>query len=291
MDGTQLLVGAFATPWPGTVLFKNDQGGALLGQLHNNCVLGVLSTALMPAASHLWDHSSQLQVEIYDGHLSSVTSLDVLNGLNQIAVQKNDGQCEIVGFEHAQLLGAGVYRLSGLLRGQSNTIAAVDELADAGNAIIFLTDAIAYSPVTNAQLDQSLDVSAFAGSSDLIGQGVEIPLLPNLAKPFAPVHAKAKQMAGTQDISITWHRRTQIGGDSWSGNDVPLDFSPEMYLVSMFDGAVPVRQITCSMARATYSSAQQIDDFGAALSPFVFEVSQISAVQGTGAPVTGSFTG
>ena len=290
MEGTQLLVGAFSDPWPGTVSFKNDQDGALLGQLASSSILGILSNPLNPATPDLWDRTSQLHVEIYSGHLSSVGAFDALNGANRIAVLKNNGQCEIVGFENAQLLGPGKYALSGLLRGQNNTMDAAAELADAGNGFAFINGSTAFAPVSNERLDQSIFATAFAGNLDLVGQPVEIMLSHELAKPFAPVHARAKRNGASQDIVITWQRRTQIGGDSWAGSDVPLDFSPEAYVLSIFDGATLVRQIDCSAAQYIYSSADQTTDLGAALTPFTFEVRQVSAVHGPGAALLGSFS-
>lgn len=70
---------------------------------------------------------------------------------------------------------------------------------------------------------------------------------------------------GTGDIAVTWIRRTRsLAGDSWTAPDVPLGEASESYdLEILTSGGLLVRSVTAlGTAAWTYSSAQQIADFG-----------------------------
>ena len=289
VDGSKLIVAAFADPWPGSVSLTNSIGGALVSQLASPAIMGELTADLLPAISVLWDRKSQLMLNMFRGHLSSVSELEVLNGANRIAILKNDGQCEIVGFMDAELIGVGQYKLSNLLRGQSNSFEASAVLADSGNRALLLNDAVDYLPIQNAQLGLDLDIVAYAGASDLEGQTFSYSISEELAKPLAPTHLSAKKIDASNDIKISWQRRSQVGGDSWAGVDIPLDFAPETYAVHIFDGVSLVREIIVTTNSWTYEAADQIADLGSALASFDFTISQVSTVHGTGKNTAASF--
>ena len=80
-------------------------------------------------------------------------------------------------------------------------------------------------------------------------------------------------------------RHRQLGRD-----DAPLDFVPEAYRVTIFNGVTPVRTIDATTATVAYSLAQQSADFGAPPASFAFTVAQKSPLYGPGHAATATFT-
>ncbi|MBC8050742.1 MAG: hypothetical protein H7X92_11450, partial [Chitinophagales bacterium] len=80
-------------------------------------------------------------------------------------------------------------------------------------------------------------------------------------RPLSPVHVCGARVGG--DLSISWVRRTRVGGDSWEAPDVPLAEEREAYEVDVMNGALIARILTITAPSAIYTTAQQIADFGA----------------------------
>ena len=81
-------------------------------------------------------------------------------------------------------------------------------------------------------------------------------------------------------LQVTWVRRTRIGGDDWTGEDVPLGESAERYRVEVRkDGAVR-RQTDVTLPHWSYDPAAQALDGVAP--PYRIAVAQISSEFGPG---------
>ena len=63
----------------------------------------------------------------------------------------------------------------------------------------------------------------------------------------APCTSAARARAG--DLTLTWVRRTRIGGDSWDGVEVPLGEDSERYEIDILDGADVMRTLVRHDAR------------------------------------------
>jgi len=100
-------------------------------------------------------------------------------------------------------------------------------------------------------------------------------------KPLSPVHVRALRGAGG-DITLTWIRRTRIGGDGWDGAEVPLGEESERYEVDILNGDAVVRTIMSTTAACVYSAADQVVDFGSAQAALAVAVHQISPAYGRG---------
>ncbi len=103
-------------------------------------------------------------------------------------------------------------------------------------------------------------------------------------RPLAPVHLKAWRGGGSDDVTLSWVRRTRLGGDGWDGSDVPLGEEREAYAVEILSGGAVVREVAAEAAPVTYTAAQQEADFGAAVTSLDWRVSQLSASFGRGVP-------
>jgi hypothetical protein len=96
------------------------------------------------------------------------------------------------------------------------------------------------------------------------------------------VHVRASRAGG--DVSITWLRRTRIGGDSWETPDVPLSEDGESYEVDILDGASVVRTLTASTPGVVYAAVEQTADFGSAQPSYDIRIYQLSSSYGRGTP-------
>ena len=291
IDGSRLILGAYADPWPGEVVIKNDANGTLVSRISTRATVGVLTNTLLPGSTGLWDRDNEIIVTLYGGHLSASTELETLGGANRLALINDAGSWEIVGFAAAELISAGTYRLTNLLRGTGQTQKAALQSASAGNLALLLNGAVEVSPVASAQLETTIALKAYAGTNDLVGQGLSRFLGLDVAKPLAPANLIARKSIGSNDIELEWKRRTKIGGDGWAGANVPLDFSPEVYKITILNGANVVRSVTSNIAALTYLESEQVQDFGASLFNFTFSVQQVSAALGPGHKATGVFNG
>jgi hypothetical protein len=103
-------------------------------------------------------------------------------------------------------------------------------------------------------------------------------------KPLSPVHLKGSRN-GVGDLTITWKRRTRIGG-GWRDNaEVPLGETSEFYEVEILNGVAVVRTVAASSPAITYTAAQQTADFGSVQTAIAVRVYQLSATVGRGTPL------
>ncbi|HTM79299.1 MAG TPA: phage tail protein, partial [Devosia sp.] len=276
---TQLALAAYAQPWPGAVGMA-DSNGRSLTRLTRRAIIGETVEPLPSGPSGIWDRAASLTVKLYGGHLSALDELAVLAGANRLAVETDSGDWEIIGFAQAELIAPATYRLSQLLRGQGGTVPAIGPAAS-GRSVFLLDTRIGVLPVSAQWLGTTASLIAYAGSDDLTGTAVtaDFGLAPVL--PLAPVHLRAKRDA-MGNIALSWVRCSRADGDGWGVVDAPLEHVPERYLVSIFVGATLVRSFETGASAATYSSAEQLADFGAPAPAFDFTIQQISPVFGPG---------
>lgn len=260
-------VAVAAEPWPGGIAFYKSvtgQGFALDRVVTKAATLGRTASALFAGATSRWDWSQTLTVTLASGALASASEAAVLAGANVAALETPEGDWEVVQFQNAVLTAPSTYELTGLLRGQAGTEAAMRAPLGPGARFVLLDRAIAelglgdgerglariwaYGPSVKPLDDASYvrETRAFAG----VG-----------LRPLSPVHVRAARLAGG-DIRLSWVRRTRIGGDGWEGTDVPLGEEEERYEVDIVSGGTTIRRLNETMPAAIYTAAMQVADFG-----------------------------
>jgi len=283
---SRLLLAASAKPWPGEVAFDEEVTGTVLARAAAPAVLGELTAALPAGSFGEWDDTSKVRLRAYSGHFSSASEAAVLAGSNRLAVLGDDGEWEVLGFAEAELLAPGLYELSHLLRGMDGSASG----AAAMGRRVFVPDSRAVSvPVDGAWLDTTMNLRAFAGRSDVTGQAlaVEIGLGPVL--PLAPTNLVATRTLPLGDITLTWSRRSRADPNGTGAGVPALEYVPEAYRVTIFNGASPVRSIDVGAVLAAYPATLQLLDFGSLPASFTFTVAQMSAGFGAGHPAQGVF--
>jgi hypothetical protein len=279
-------VAASQSPWPGGVAIYGSPeatGFRLRAVATVPATIGVTLTSFSAGPLGVFDYANRLQVEISGGELTSASKLQVFAGANTAAVRNEAGEWEVIQFTTATLLAPRTYEISGLLRGQAGTEAAMRSPLAAGARVVFLNAAHVSLNLAPAEIKLPLNWRYGPSSRDIgdisytsavhAFQGVGL-------RPLSPVHLSGARNGG--DLTISWIRRTRIGGDSWDTEDVPLSEASEAYDVDILDGTTVKRTLSVTSASALYTAAQQTADFGAPQTQVSVMVYQKSAAYGRG---------
>ncbi|GAB4269138.1 MAG: glycoside hydrolase TIM-barrel-like domain-containing protein [Pararhodobacter sp.] len=274
-------------PWPGSVAVYDAPGGegafALNRTMDRRATIGLTRTPLFRAEASRWQRGPGVEVEFAaSAVLASATLSEVLEGANLAAIGTGAGW-ELFQFTEATLLEPGVWRLSGLLRGQFGTEPLIPD-AWAPEAVVVLIDGAVDQVTLPAALRGVArrwrigpaalpydDPSYVERTEAFLGVGL---------RPYAPAHLRATRFAPGAPLDVVWTRRTRLGGDSWEGVEVPLSEEREHYLLRVrYNGSV-VREELLDAPAYVYDPGEQAADGVAG--PFTLEVAQVSATYGAG---------
>jgi hypothetical protein len=116
----------------------------------------------------------------------------------------------------------------------------------------------------------------------------QLALAGNDLKPYAPVHLASNGNAWGTNITLSWFRRTRLGGE-WvdTFETVPLAEDAEAYELEILGGTggSVLRTATgIGSPSFVYTTAMQSADFGTPQTELTFRVYQISAQVGRGFP-------
>jgi hypothetical protein len=272
--------------WPGGVVTRSNDSGQTWKPIQgfsSPVVTGLAPVALPIHACDVIDRDNTLTIEIYSSGmtLSSITEAQMMTGMNWFAYGV-DGRWEICRFVNATLNADGTYTLDTLVRGARGTEWATG-VHEAYDTFVFLSDADMafinadvqylgvdrlYRGLTVAQdID---DVTNTTFSYD----GVNL-------KPLSPVHLAG--VLNVNDWDLSWVRRSRLSTSWWTtGVERLMGEATESYEIDIMDGADVVRTLTATTNAVTYTSAQQVTDFGGNQSTLTFRVYQLSATVGRG---------
>jgi hypothetical protein len=281
----------YAAPWPGAVLLYRAAGSigfSLDAAASAPACIAATDSDFYSGPLWRFDRVNDLYLTLIAGTLESKSELEILNGANTLALQNADGQWEVLQFETAELVGPKAYKLSGLLRGLGGTEGAMRDPVAAGACAVILDGALVqpgfsfgqrtltftyrYGPAGDDFSDSSYvqDTRAF-GAVGL--------------RPFAPTHLRGYRNYSTGDWTLSWIRRTRIGGDDWEASEVPLGETSEAYDLEIYDvPGTTLKRTFSSVASQSqlYTAAQQTSDFGSTQWNFTARVYQKSDAFGRG---------
>jgi hypothetical protein len=276
------------TNWTGGVLLDSSDNSNFSQEdaTSLNATYGYATTTLA-APREPWelDTVNTVTVQPVTGSLAGDTLANVLNGSNALILGN-----EIIQFVNCIDNGDGTYTLSNLLRGRRGTEWACG--THGANELFVM-------PSSGAQRVQ--DPLSVLGQT-LYYKGVTVGQDPSTVtsqtlaisgadlKPYAPAGIGGT-VDGSGNITITWIRRTRIGGEAdWADGvaDVPLSEDAELYDVDILNGSTVVRTFTNLTAPVCiYYAAQQTADFGSTQASVTANVYQKSAQVGRGYKGTG----
>jgi len=281
-------VTAHASPWPGAVAFyrsPESSGFSLNTLVAAQATLGVTETDFYSGPTSRFDKGNTLRVKLDNGTLESVTEAALLGGTNGAAVQNADGDWEVFQFRDAELVALGVYDLSVLLRGQGGTEAAMRDPVPAGARFVLLDSAVAAVDMTPEDIGRDFNWKFGPSNRDIAHQSYSSALHAFAGvglRPLSPVHVRGRRAPGSDDVTLTWVRRTRLSGDSWEAVEVPLAEESEAYEVDILDAGMAVRTLSANAPSAVYTEADQTADFGAPQPAYTVRIHQISQFYGRG---------
>ncbi len=269
--------------WAGATVYSSPDESAwsLLARRSSESTIGKATTVLASGPIGIWDRGNTLDVEMFDGELSSAPEYDVLNGSNWLLVGN-----EIVGFSVATLLGtttggARQYRLSVLARGLRDTADGVATHALNERVVRLNTTSLDASSPPYAQLGTSRKFRGVPTGATVESQTSKTVLLSGRTlRPFSPADVR-----GTRDVSnnlaITWRRRSRAPSRLFQA---PLALDDQrVYDVVIKVGPTVVRTERVVDAEVyDYSAAAQTTDGITPGDPVDVELYQISATVGRG---------
>jgi hypothetical protein len=282
--GLYLAGYGLATTWPGEVAYWSQDGSAYTRATSMNTpvVSGVATTVLGDHGPYTWDRANTVRVRLARGSLSSLDELSVLNGGNAGLLGN-----EIIQWQTATPIDASTWELSLLLRGRKGTEWASASHASGERFVLIESATWRRYAMDSAHLHSTrywkgVTVGALltaTGYQSFINSGKGL-------KCYAPV-----RLAGTRDgannLTLTWLRRTRIGGEWNDLTDVPLGETAELYDLEVLDapgGAVLRTVAGLSSATYTYTATDQTSDGITPGDSVSVRVYQINATLGQGYP-------
>jgi hypothetical protein len=258
-------VAAAQQPWPGAVAFYRSpetSGYTLRATATVAATTGETLDALPSGPEGRLDAATRIRVRLDRGELSSVTRIALLAGANAAAIETGDGTWEVLQFQTATLVAPATYELSSFLRAQAGTDGAMLPSLAAGARFVLIDAAL--TPVDMSSADIGLPFNwRFGPASRNLGDATYATASHTFTgaglRPLSPVHVRGSRASG--DLTITWVRRTRIGGDSWGAPEVPLAEENESYEVDILDGSTVVRTLAASTPSVVYTAAEQTIDF------------------------------
>jgi len=275
--------------WRGADVRRSIDGGSTYSSMNKvgvRSVIGDVPVALAVGPTDFWDRGNTLTVTLdYAGAtLESVSEDLVIAGYNAAWLGPATGQGgEVIQFATATLVGPGQYTLSNLLRGRLGTEANTTHGANEVFVLLRTTTlgrsefgpadwyySRLFKPVS--VLTNEVDTTAQAFTNNGVGK-----------MPKSPVHV-AGVRDGSNNLSLSWVRRTRLQVPGLGLGPVPLGELTEAYSIDVYSGASVVRTITATTPAASYTAAEQTADGLTPGNPVTLRIYQLSDVRGRGFP-------
>jgi hypothetical protein len=279
--GFYVAVAAFdpSAAFTSAVLYSSfdDLAYSVADFVNAETTMGRCTTTLADGVVGKWDNRNTLTVELHHGELESKTEQEVLNGANFALVGS-----EVIAFKTATLVDTDTYQLSGLLRGMRGTEGECDGHAADETFVLLNSAGLLRKDANLAVVGTTRYYKAVPSggvAADVGGQAFTFN--GRALKPFAPCHVKGAR-DGSNDLTITWVRRSRAVTDIFNEGLAPLLEESESYEVDIMSGSTVLRTITATSPTCSYTAAQQTADGLTPGDPVTVRVYQISASVGRG---------
>ena len=281
-----------STPYPGAAIFKSTDSFvtySLEATVDESAVLGFTTSALSSwTGPRVFDERSKVRVNVGTaGVITSTTRAAMLADpyLNAFMIGN-----EVVRVRDADLVSAGVYDLSGFLRGRLGTEWAMTGHASGEDVVMLRSAGLRRMLLQNNQLGVSQSYRGVTRGRAVSTAATEniTPMARNLM-PRAPKRVRVRRNT-SGDITFEVMRRTRFSTRRGSvlGSSVPLGENEERYELDLFTvGSPQGAAITLTIEftnTLTYTAAEQVADFGQVMTygTLVVQAYQISNAVGRG---------
>lgn len=275
----------------GATLFDSGNGQDYQPQLDvtQAGVIGVTQgiLAAWSGGPNTLDPRSVVRVSLPGATLASITREQLFaDDTAHYAAIGNTGRWEIVKWQTATLISAGVYDISNMLRGQRGTEPQISGHL-AGDLFIPLTpEALRRLPLDIGQINLSRFYRLVTFGRDLdTADTVQAQSTGAALRPLTPVWPRKTIDHATDDLVLEVQRRTRLIVPGWPVTQVPpqgevtLRWRWEIYSSGF---AALLRTVDTTEPTLRYTSAQQVADFGANQTSVSVRVCQLSDLVGRG---------
>jgi hypothetical protein len=251
--------------WQGAATYSStdDSNWGTVSSANVETKVGVTQSTLGDASIHTWDRINTLDVEMYHGELTSASEEQVLAGVNAMVVGD-----EIIGFCTATLTGtnpttgAKQYTLSQLLRGRVNTGGATAGHGATEEVVLLESSLVQFVSHQASSIGDTRYwrcVAKFADIGDYASQSAS--LNGSTVTPWSVAKLKGVR-DGSDNIDVTWSRRTRLSYNLFSTSEFPLDEPFEQYDVEYYDGSDNLLRTEAGLTSPadTYTAAEQTTD-------------------------------
>ena len=291
--GFYLAVGAESAQWRSATVFSSGNGSAYIPQetITATTIVGRVDYELLETAVSGTFEPYNSTVVSFQHSLnvpSSITYADMLTS--------NEVNLMLIGEELVQFLSAEpasdyddyvalkLYRLTGLLRGIKGTPTNTHDYYE--DATLIQMSGLRFRTLNSAEMA----VTSFhkgVTSGQLVARTSAESITPvQSTECLAPINARANR--ATTDTVITWTRQTRLSTRLFSslGISAPLGETTESYDIEVYTTAartVLKRTFTAQTSETvTYTSAQQVTDFGSNQAVLYLRIYQNSEIGGRG---------
>lgn len=276
--------------WTGGILYVGPDAARLSvsGSVTRSAASGFALTVLADWPYEMMDQKNT--VDVYTGSfiLSNTTRANVLAREANIAILGE----EIIGFMTATLISAGVYRLSGLLRGARGTEQARSTHAANERFVVLSAGGILRRVFELSDLGKLYAFKAISYGGNVSKASASLAATTAIAlRTFAPINARMTRDDTLNRFTFTWERRTRSLVDfPISGVDVPLFETSEAYVVEIYSSAAYttlLRTLNATTKTVIYAYTQALIDFP--FLPTTFLYIKIKQVTSYGSGLVGTF--
>lgn len=220
--------------------------------------LGVLQSSLgSPASTAFFDHANTVSVFFFAGTAYSASSdVDVLAGDNKAIVGD-----EVIHYLTATAANDHEVSLTTLVRGTDGTEEHSESSHLEDTRVILVEDPLVFLPLPMNLIGQTLHFRAIA-SGGVIDDAVseQVVFAAGNLKPHRPTAVKGSRNS-SNDLTVTWNRRTRNNVQAISAQDSPLGIDQQLYEVSIkTTGGTLLRSLEVAEETLTYTAAQQTSD-------------------------------
>lgn len=286
--GVYAVVTDLGGRWPGAtyMLSRDGTNYTQAGTAIARAPAGRTTTALGGwSGGNVFDEAGSVTVDVGAATLASYSREAILAGAA-------DGYLigdELIYARTATFVSAGVYTLSGLLRGRRGTEWAIGTHAVGDRVVLLQASSLRRLSLQLSDRGATLQAKAVSAGRS-VASASALGVTPQLVglMPLSPVDLRIAR-DGSNNATITWSRRSRLSCRFLAaGVPVPLGEAVEAYEVDIVSGGTVVRTISAATESASYSAAQQTADGLTPGAAITVRIHQLSAAVGRGFALEGT---
>lgn len=274
---------------------QDDGNWSNLGSHDSEVVKGQCITVLEDGTTDIIERKNILRLRLFNSSdsLNDITENEMINGSNLAIIGSEENGWEMILFTNAVQIESGnenIWEIDTFIRGYNGT----EHLTDSHDN----DDLFIYLPEGNSENLMNvirLSITDIGDNFDYIAIGEELiseeddeleiftsNLKSNRHKAYSVVHETATKNPSTNDITITWIKRSRYDGEWNDLIDVPETEIDEAYEVDILSDETVIRTLSSNNTSVTYSDTLQNIDFGSDVSTLNCKIYKLNGDFGRG---------